>query len=81
MYNQLTLPIMNHGCNLSVYTFNTFQARFKEFGDMGLSSTLKVSKVFTKVGRESWLKRKLCLGPAGAINCPPLPTLSRSVWL
>ena len=81
MYNQLTLLIVNHGCDLTVSPFNTFQARFKDSGDVGLSNTPKVYKVFTKVGRESWLKRKLCLGPAGAINCPPLPTLSRSVWL
>ena len=37
MYNQLTLLIMNHGCDLIVSPFNTFQARFKEFGDVGLS--------------------------------------------
>ena len=48
MYNQLTLLIMNHGCNLIVSPFNTFQARFKEFGDVGLSSALKVYKIFTK---------------------------------
>ena len=59
MYNQLTLLIMNHGCNLIVSPFNTFQPRFKEFGDVGLSSTLKVYKVFTKVGWGPWLKRKL----------------------
>ena len=71
MYNQLTLLIMNHGCNLIVSPFNTFQARFKESGDVCLSSTLKVYKVFTKVGRGPWLKRKLCLGCAGVINCTP----------
>ena len=49
MYNHLTLPIMNHGCNLTASPFNTFQARFKDPGDVGLSSTLKVYKVFTKV--------------------------------
>ena len=38
MYNQLTLLIMNHGCNLIVSPFNIFQARFKEFGDVGLST-------------------------------------------
>ena len=42
MYTQLTLLIMNHGCNLTASPFNTFQARFKESGDVGLSSTLKV---------------------------------------
>ena len=51
MYNQLTLLIMNHDCNLTVSPFNTFQARFKEFGDVGLSSTLQVYTVFTKVSQ------------------------------
>ena len=37
MYNQLTLLIMNHGCDLIVSPFNIFQARFKEFEDVGLS--------------------------------------------
>ena len=63
MYNQLTLLIMNHGCNLTVSPFNTFQARFKEFGDEGLSSTLKVYKVFTKVGWGPWLRGDSVLGP------------------
>ena len=45
MYTQLTLLIRNHGCNLTVSPFNTFQARFKEFGGVGLSST-QVYKVF-----------------------------------
>ena len=49
MYNQLTLLIMNHVYNLIASPFNTFQAGFKEFGDVGLSSTFKVYKVFTKV--------------------------------
>ena len=63
MYNQLTLLIMNHGYNLSVSPFHTFQARFKEFGDVSLSSTLKVYKVFTKVGRGPWLGGDSALGP------------------
>ena len=49
VYNQLPLLIMNHGCNLIVSPFNTVQARVKEFGDVGLSSTFKIYKVFTKV--------------------------------
>ena len=69
VYNQLTLLVMNHGYNLTVSPFNTFQVRFKEFGDVGLSSALKVYKVFTKVRRGPWLKRKLYLGPTGVINC------------
>ena len=63
MYNQLTLLIMNHGCNLVVSPFNTLQARFKEFGDVGLSSTLKVFKVFTKVNQGPWLRGDSALGP------------------
>ena len=53
---------MNHGCNLIVSPFYTFQARFKEFGDVGLSSTLKVFKIFTKVGRGPWLRGESALG-------------------
>ena len=62
MYTQLTLLIMNHGCDLTVSPFNTFQARFKEFGEVGLSSTLKVYKVLTKVGWGLWLKGDSALG-------------------
>ena len=36
MYNQLTLLIMNHGCNLIVSPFDIFQSRIEEFGDVGL---------------------------------------------
>ena len=75
MYNQLTLLIVNHGYNLIVSPFNTFQARFKESGDVGLSSTLKVYKVFTEVGRGPWLRRKPPR-TRGVINCSPLSTLS-----
>ena len=75
MYNQLTLLIMNHGCNLIVSPFNTFQARFKESGDAGLSSTIKVYKIFTRVGRDPWLTRKLCLRPSSVTNCTPLSML------
>ena len=63
MYNQLTLLIMNHDCNLTVSPFNTFQARFKEFGDVGLSSTLQVFKVFTKVHWAPWLRGDSAVGP------------------
>ena len=62
MYTQLTLLIMNHGCDLIVSPFDTFQARFKESGEVGLSSTLKVHKVLTKVGRGLWLKGDSALG-------------------
>ena len=62
MYNQLTLPIKNHGSNLIASPFYTSQARFKEFGDVGLSSTLKVYKVFAKVGWGPWLREDSALG-------------------
>ena len=43
-------------------------------------STLKVYKVFTRVSRgPSLAKRRLCLGPAGVINCTPL--LALSFWV
>ena len=64
VYNQLTLLIMNHGCNLIVSPFNTFQARFKEFGEVDLSSTNKVHKVFTEVGRGPRLRGDSTLGPS-----------------
>jgi len=63
MYNQLTLLIMNHGCSLTVSPFNTFQARLKKFGDVGLSSALKVYKVFTKVSQGPWVKGDSAFGP------------------
>ena len=63
MYNQLTLLIRNLGCNLIVSPFNTFQARFKESGGVGLSSTLKVYKIFAKVSQGPWLRGDSALGP------------------
>ena len=56
------LLIMNRGCNPTVSPFNTFQARFKELGDVGLSSTRKVYKVFTKVSWGPWLRGDSALG-------------------
>ena len=76
---RLTLLIMNRGCNLTVSPFNTFQARFKEFGDVDLSSTLKVYKAFTKVSQGPWLKRKLCLRPT--IHIVLNEFVSQSIWL
>ena len=74
MYNQLTLLIMNHGCNLIISPFNTFKARFKEFGDVGLSSKFQIYKDKSQSG--SLAKRRLCLGPTGVINYTPLSALS-----
>ena len=58
---------MNHGHRLTVSPFNTFQARFKEFGDVGLSRTLNVYKAFSKVGRGPWWEETLPWA-AGAIT-------------
>ena len=63
MYNQLTLLIMNHGCDLIVSPVSTFQVRLKEPGDVGLISTLKVYKVFTKVSWGPWLRGDSASGP------------------
>ena len=60
MYNQLTLLILNHGCNLITFPFNIFQARFKEFGDVGLNSKPQVYKDKSQSG--SLANRRLCLG-------------------
>ena len=40
-----------------------------------------VYKVVTKTGWGLWLKGKLCLGPAGVINCTPLSAASFRVSL
>ena len=61
MHNQLTLLMVNHGCNLIVSPFNSLQARFKESGGVDLSSRLKVYKVFTKVGQHPWLRGDFAL--------------------
>ena len=63
-------------CLAVVCDLHGYQARFKEFGDVSLSSTLKVYKVFTKFGRGPCIKRILCLGPASVINFIPLSMLS-----
>ena len=64
MCNQLTLVIMNHGCDLIASAFNTFQTSFKEFGEVGLNSTLKAYKVAIEVGRGPWLRADAALGPS-----------------
>ena len=55
---------MNHRLPLIISFFSFVQTSFREFGDVGLSSTLKVYKVFTKkVGRGPWLRGDSALGP------------------
>ena len=54
---------MNHGLTLIVSFFSFVQTSFREFGDVGLSSTLKVYKVLTKVSWGPWLRGDSALGP------------------
>ena len=60
-------------------TFSRLSLR--NLGMWAWARTLKACKVFTKVGQSPWLKRRLCLGCAGVINCTPLSTLSFGVSL
>ena len=92
MYKQLTLLIMKHGCNLLIMNHGWWWGKWESawlylpltFSRLGLRNfgvgawahTLKVYKVFTKVGQGPWLKRTRCLGPASVIHCTPLSTLS-----
>ena len=48
----------------------------RNLGMWTCARTLRVYKVFTKIGRGPWLKRKLCLRPAIVIKCTLLSTLS-----
>ena len=45
----------------------------KEFGVVGLDMYTWGIKDFHKCWSGSLAKRRLCLGPAGVINCTPLP--------
>ena len=48
----------------------------KEFGVVGLDMHTWGIKDFHKCWSGSLAKRRLCLGPAGVINCTPLSALS-----
>ena len=54
---------MNHRLTLTVSFFSFVQTSFREFGEVGLSNTLKLYKVFTKVGQGPWLRGDSALGP------------------
>ena len=54
---------MNRGLTLIVSFFSFDQTSFSEFGEVGLGSTLRVYKVFTKTGRGPWLRGDSALGP------------------
>ena len=56
--------------------FSLVYVSLKEFGVVG-SDTYKLGiKDFHKCWSGSLAKRRLCLGPAGVINCTPLSALS-----
>ena len=65
---------MNHGLNLIVSFFSFVQTSFRELGEAGLGTYSSVYKVF-KSWSGSLAKRRLCLGPAGVINCTPRSAL------
>ena len=54
---------MNHGLTLIVSFFSFVQTSFREFGEVGLSRTLRVYKVFRKTGQGPWLRGDSVLGP------------------
>ena len=54
MSNQLTLLILNHGCNLITFPFNIFQARFKEFGDEYTCNPLQYSCLENSMDGGAW---------------------------
>ena len=61
---------------LIVSFFSFLQTSFREFGKVGLSMHSYGILGFHKNWSGSLAKRRLCLGPAGVINCAPLSALS-----
>ena len=56
--------------------FPWFMLSLKEFGVVGSDTSTWGIKDFHKCWSGSLAKRRLCLGPAGVINCTPLSALS-----
>ena len=56
--------------------FSLVYISLKEFGVVGSDTYTWGIKDFHKCWSGSLAKRRLCLGPAGVINCTPLPALS-----
>ena len=67
---------MNHRLTLIVSFFSFVQTSFREFGEVGSDMYTWGIKDFHKCWSGSLAKRRLCLGPAGVINCTPLSALS-----
>ena len=56
--------------------FSLVYVSLKEFGVVGSDTYTWGIKDFHKCWSGSLAKRRLCLGPAGVINCTPLSALS-----
>ena len=54
---------MNHWLSLTVSFFSFVQTSFREFGEMGLSRTLRVYEAFRKTGQGPWLRGDSALVP------------------
>ena len=67
---------MNHRFTLIVSFFSFVQTSFREFGEVGLNMYTQGIEGFHKNWSGSLAKRRLCLGPAGVINCTSLSALS-----
>ena len=65
---------MNDG--LTGIVFSLVYVSLKEFGVVGSDTYTRGIKDFHKCWSGSLAKRRLCLGPAGVINCAPLSALS-----
>ena len=61
--------------------FSLVYVSLKEFGVVGSDTYIWGIKDFHKCWSGSLAKRRLCLGPAGVINCTPLSALSLTVSL
>ena len=67
---------MNDGVIVIVFTLPLFYASLKEIEVAGLDTYTWGIKDFHRCWSGSLAKRRLCLGPAGVINCTPLSALS-----
>ena len=67
---------MKDGGIVIVFTLPLFYVSLKEIGVVGSDTYTWGMKDFHKCWSGSLAKRRLCLGPAGVINCNPLFALS-----
>ena len=67
---------MNDGVIVIVFILPLFYVSLKEIGVVGSDTYTWGIKDFHKFWSGSLAKRRLCLGPAGVINCTPLSALS-----